>query len=149
GIFMIGNQPGVVDSNHHRLLLFDPFEQWPADLSTSPNARNVIGQNSFQGIGVSTAFALPNRGLPEPRNISVNLPTFALVSGGELYVADTGNHRVLVFPSSGLGAGSAATRVLGQDDFTFGAPNLLEGREVNFAPIGGGADGGVLVDLVS
>src|SRR5207247_9750383 len=31
GVFMIGNSPGVADSGHHRLLLFDPFETWPAD----------------------------------------------------------------------------------------------------------------------
>src|SRR6266566_2751375 len=148
GLFMVGNTPGVVDANHHRLMLFDPFEQWPAD-GSSPNARNVVGQSSFQGSGVSTNFGMSNRGLAEPRSISFNFPTFALATSNELFVADAGNNRVLVFPTSGLGPNSSATRVLGQDDFTFGAPNLLEGREMDFSLVGGDANGGVLVDTVA
>jgi len=92
---------------------------------------------------------MSNRGLAEPRSISFSFPTFALATSNELFVVDAGNNRVLVFPTSGLGPNSSATRVLGQDDFTFGAPNLLEGREMNFSLVGGDANGGVLVDTVA
>src|SRR4029077_20151002 len=53
----------------------------------------------------------------------------------------------LVLPLTNLGQNSSATRVLGQNDFPFSAPNLIEGREVNF--IGNTSDGGVIIDQVS
>jgi uncharacterized protein (TIGR03437 family) len=143
GIFMIGNKPCVVDSGNSRILLFDPFEQWPTD-QTSPSAtpsQGPVGQVGFTA-------GKPNRGgSPEPGPNTLNAPSGAVASATELFVVDSGNNRLLVFPLTNLGQNSSATRVLGQDQFAFGSANLIEGREMNFT--GGGGDGGLIVDLVS
>lgn len=145
GVFMVGNSPGVVDSGHHRLLLFDPFETWPADPTLSPPAKSGTGPVGQFGYSAAKS----NRDLPEPRNNTLSSPTFAVATATELFVADAGNNRVIVFPVNGLGQNSVATRVLGQDDFVYRAPNLLEGREFNFSPVTGGADGGLVIDLAA
>ncbi len=123
GLIMIGNQLGVVDQGWNRISIFDPFDQWPADSPTasSPSARTEIGQASFE---VSKGSAAAN---------GLRSPAHAAFSGTELFVADTFNNRVVVFPQAAISgpAGSAtATRVLGQRDFGFFAPNLIEGREL-------------------
>src|SRR6185436_10267794 len=41
-VFMIGNRPAVVDTGNNRILIFDPFEQWPSDQS-SPHATSTTG----------------------------------------------------------------------------------------------------------
>src|SRR5262245_45759166 len=144
GLFMVGRQPGVVDSYQHRLLLFDPFEQWPAESAGSPHAITAgpIGQFGYLA-------SKPNRDLPEPRNNSFSFPSFALATASELYVVDSGNNRLVVFSTNGLGQNASAIRVLGQDDFVFGAPNLLEGREFDFSPSNNAADGGMWIDTTS
>ena len=73
----------------------------------------------------------------------------AAYSGTELFAVDSLNHRVVVLPQNGSGFG-AATRVLGQDGFTFSAGNLIEGREFDFASaVTGSVDAGIAVDLNS
>jgi uncharacterized protein (TIGR03437 family) len=142
GIFMVGNRPCVVDSGNNRILIFDPFELWPNDQS-SPQATNVgpIGQ-----VGFTTGKA--NRGgQAEPGPQTLTTPSAAVATATELFVVDSGNNRVLVFPLTNLGQNSSATRVLGQDDFPYSSANLIEGREVNFT--GNGGDGGLIIDLVS
>jgi uncharacterized protein (TIGR03437 family) len=134
-VFMIGDSPGVVDNGNHRILLFPPFgvtPEWPTD-GSSPHARNVgpIGQN-----GYNPPANRPNRDQGEPSERTLNSPSSAVASGNELFVADSANHRVLVFPLAGLGQSSGATRVLGQDAFYLRAPNLTEGREMQFVPFG-------------
>jgi len=143
GIFMVGNKPCVVDTGNNRILLFDPFEQWPTD-GTSPHAtpsQGPIGQVGFTGGKVNRG------GSPEPGPNTLASPSAAVATATELFVVDSGNNRLLVFPLTNLGQNSSATRVLGQDDFPFGSTNLIEGREVNFT--GGGGDGGLVIDLVS
>jgi uncharacterized protein (TIGR03437 family) len=143
GIFMVGNKPCVVDTGHNRILLFDPFEQWPTD-GSSPHATPSQGPIGQVGFTVGKA----NRGgSPEPGPNTLNAPSGAVATATELFVVDSSNNRLLVFPLTNLGQNSSATRVLGQDQFAFGSPNLIEGREVNFT--GGGGDGGLVVDLVS
>jgi uncharacterized protein (TIGR03437 family) len=144
GVFMVGTSPGIVDAGNHRILLFDPFEQWPTD-GTSPHAKATAGPIGQFGYNAG----LSNRGLAEAAAITLSAPTAAVPSASELFVADTGNHRVLVFPLANLGQNSTATRLLGQSDFPFRSANLIEGREMNFAPGNGSGDGAVLVDMVS
>ena len=55
------------------------------------------------------------------------------MSSAELYVVDFQNSRVLVFPFSPTGITGTASRVIGQLDFPFFAPNLLEGKEFHLA----------------
>ena len=47
-----------------------------------------------------------------------------VASATELYVVDSGNNRVLVFPYNATsGVGAAATRVIGQLDFPYNGAN--------------------------
>lgn len=123
GLFMIGDNLGVVDQGWSRIAIFDPYDQWPADSPTasSPSARTEIGQESF---GANKGSAAAN---------GLRSPAQAVAAGNELFVADTFNNRVVVFPRSAVTAppGSAtASRVLGQRDFGYFAANLAEGREL-------------------
>ena len=118
----MGNNLVVVD-RASRLLRFAPFAEWVPETAEvpSPPAQAVLGQADF-------ATLRQNRGLPEPSALTVSVPTGAFAVGSELYVVDSGNNRVSVFPS--FGPNSAATRVLGQTAFNFNAPNIVEGREM-------------------
>ncbi|MFB3827278.1 MAG: hypothetical protein ACE15B_10940 [Bryobacteraceae bacterium] len=145
GIFFAdGNFPAVIDSLSSRILVFDPFEQWPDEATTySPLARSVIGQNSdFTSRKV-------NNGLPEPTGATLSGPVAAALAGGELYVVDSGNHRVLVMPADSGGVFRPAVRVAGQDGLALNSPNLIEGREFQFSVIssrGVASDAGFAVD---
>src|SRR5262249_24979699 len=134
---------GVVDSGASRILLFDPVESWPAVGTTfSPIATAVVGQTTFDFTAAGA-----NRGLsfrPAPTGAPLAVPSGAACSGSELYVADTGNHRVIVLPYSG-GTFGAASRVAGQDRMNMSAPNLIEGREFDFVS-SGNADAGIILD---
>jgi len=124
GAFLIGNTPFILDTGAHRILRFDPFDQWPAEeTSFSPKAKAVIGQQDF-------ASGSSNRGRREPSEETLSLPVAAAATTKEVYVADTLNHRVLIFPQQAPGVFTAANRILGQDGFGFNAPNLAEGREL-------------------
>lgn len=163
-IFMVGNNPAVIDRANNRILIYDPYTAWTAEtpipapagttlITISPAAKFVIGQPDF-------ASRQSNRGLVEANESSLSLPANAVTYNNEIFVVDTGNNRVLVFPvgaASAIGSG-VATRVLGQDTFNGTAPNLLEGKELwlfnsfgqngNIGP--GGSDGaGLAIDNVS
>ncbi|MGI8988549.1 MAG: hypothetical protein ACR2I2_03055 [Bryobacteraceae bacterium] len=143
-VFMVGNNPAVADTFNNRILIYKPYDQWSADMLTQP-AQSVVGQADFTG-------HLVNRAQPEAGPLSLALPTSAVFSGptgSELFVADSGNNRIIVLPQSGASFG-AATRVLGQDQLNLNGPNLVEGREFFFyissaAP----ADAGIIADLNS
>jgi hypothetical protein len=105
----------VSDAAHHRILIWNDA----AALVNGGPADGVIGQANFTS-------GLPNRGgaaagnsLSSPGGIEVDLST------GDLWVADTGNHRVLSFSKPIPLSGASAGRVLGQAGlFTGAAPNL-------------------------
>jgi uncharacterized protein (TIGR03437 family) len=134
GVFTIGNTPFVIDTPSHRILRFDPFDQWAPEATTfSPPARATIGQDAVQ-----QSTPAVNRGLAEPTPGSFAFPVSAVFAGGLVYVADTGNNRVLVFgdlstgPPLASGEPYRARRVAGQRSFEFRAPNQIEGREFSF-----------------
>ena len=148
GVLMVGSFPAVADAGNSRVVLYDPYEQWPSQATLfSPKMRSggVIGQmDLFNG--------KVNRGLPEPNSSTLSIPVAAAFSGDELYVVDSGNNRVLVFPQQSPGGFSAATRVLGQDRFEGSSPNYIEGREFRFTLLtqsGTAVDGGIVVDTTS
>lgn len=92
------------DATTHRVLRF------PATVSTSPLAINpaeaeaVLGQSSFFGTEPGYFAA----GLNSPSGLAFD-------SVGNLYVADSGNHRVVRFSDAGVAAtGAASDWVLGQ-----------------------------------
>lgn len=143
-VFIYGNNNvGVSDTQNNRILLFKPVDQWTPNLLTQA-AIGVIGQADFKS-------NLANRGFGETAGDRLQTPTAVAFAGSELFVADSGNHRVVVFPAAGTGFGGA-TRVLGQNALNFNAPNLVEGRELDFSTYtasGLVADAGLVIDTNS
>lgn len=137
-IFSTGKSIGVADANNNRVVIFPPFEQWTGN--TYQAAISVAGQPTF-----TTGSA--NQGKPLPSASTLSGPAAAVLFGSELYVADSGDNRVIVMPQSG-NSFLPGVRVLGQDAFDANAPNLLEGREFDFVS-GTNFDAGVTVDLNS
>src|SRR5579863_2867651 len=118
----LGSNLVVVDSSNNRVLVFPSVAAWPAESTQfSPTAATVIGQTSFLD---STANA---NGPASATTLSG--PVDAAFAGSEVFVVDSGNHRVLVFPFVASGVSMTATRVVGQLDFPYTAPNLVEGKE--------------------
>jgi hypothetical protein len=128
-------------------VIFDPSDQWPAvSEMISPQARYIVGQGPSTYNDFSTRKV--NNAQPEANENSLSGPAAAVLAGGELFIADAGNHRVLVMPQQG-GYFGAATRVLGQDRFSSSSANLIEGREFDFtlrSSSGNFADAAVVVD---
>ena len=139
-LFPIGNSMAIADTYDSRILVFPPVEQWTPN-QTYQAASQVVGQPDFSSVSV-------NQSLPAPTSSTLSLPGAAVFFNSNLYVADSGNNRVLVMPQSGTAFGPA-TMVLGQDAMNLDAPNLVEGREFDFQNPNGGADAGVAVDLNS
>ncbi|MFN7925353.1 MAG: hypothetical protein U0Q16_34965 [Bryobacteraceae bacterium] len=143
-VFTIGNIPFVVDTPAHRIMRFPAFDTWAAETQTdpSPKATAIIGQDTSQQSELK-----PNRGLAEPNSSSLLAPSFGVFAGGETWIVDSQNNRVLVMGDISTGPPLAATapynakRVLGQIGLEFRSPNFIEGREFNF---GGGA--GIVID---
>ncbi len=99
----------VADSGHHRLLLWgDPNRDGqPADL--------WWGQEDASG-------QRPNRG-GEVGALGLRLPVGLAAGRGRLFVADSFNHRVLVFAGIPRGPAERPVAVIGQDGFACGEPN--------------------------
>lgn len=125
----------VSDTGNNRVLVFPPIGQWPAQ--GQPKATSVIGQPDFttNKKGVSAAV--------------LSSPVHVAVTSTELFVVDSLNNRVVVFPQGS----KAATRVLGQRLLDAGAPNLIEGKELyiqGLLPVGSGTyqpvTGGLAMD---
>ncbi len=135
GISLVAGHPVVTDTAASRLMVFDAFENWAAETTTnlSPTAIAVVGQTSYTVSAV-------NGGLSGASATSLAFPDGVASSATELFVADTGNHRIIVFPiASGLPAASGS-RVIGQLAPTFNTANLIEGREFSlFSSAGAGS----------
>jgi sugar lactone lactonase YvrE len=89
----------VADNSNNRVLEYEP------PFSTGEAASLVIGQKSLTG----TADSSPSGGLFGPTGIAFD-------SGGNLWVVDSGNNRVLEFKSP-FSNGESASLVLGQPTF--------------------------------
>jgi uncharacterized protein (TIGR03437 family) len=141
GLAVSANSLYVSDTAAHRIVKYDVPANWPpaANLAAqqvttefSPPMIDVIGQNTL-------ALGKVNKGNAEPDNSTLNAPLGMVFLGTDLWVADSGNNRVISFPIQGSHY-ITATRLIGQLDWPYFAPNLIEGREVNFnfgAPLSG------------
>src|SRR5205085_10938435 len=133
--FLPGNQGmGVVDTGFSRILLFDPFDQWPGtDTAISPPARSVVGHSISLAIlrVTDTKSLVANDGNPQSSAGTFSGPSAAVFFNNELYVVDSGNNRVVVLPLQS-GTFGAAVRLLGQDRYDSNSINLIEGREFRF-----------------
>jgi len=86
--------------------------------SVSSTATAVIGQSDFNGFGC-------NRNLVSAGNDTLCYPvSIAFDGAGDLWVADSGNNRVLEFPSVGSTISPVASRVVGQSNFTSSQCNM-------------------------
>ncbi|PDW01988.1 NHL repeat-containing protein [Candidatus Viridilinea mediisalina] len=102
----------VSDTRNHRVLIWNNLETFEDGAA----ADLVIGQPDFTS----------NTAMDPPTASSLNAPTgLAVDEYGTLYVADSGNHRVLVYEPEGddpdepiYRSGMAASMVIGQPDFT-------------------------------
>lgn len=106
GVFADRERVVVADTGNHRVLVFD---------RDGTQASVVLGQGSFEA-------NLKNRG-GGPTRQTLAGPTGAFVQGAQLFVADTSNHRVLVWNSLPTGNGQPPDVVLGQVDFDSNLPN--------------------------
>jgi hypothetical protein len=97
----------VADSGNNRLLVWNTFPT-----ASGQAADAVVGQASFTTAAIGAAGA---KELWDPESIASD--------GTQLFVADTGNNRVVVFPSIPSTSTPAATIVLGQADFGCSFPN--------------------------
>ena len=160
GVFILpGNTVGVVDSFLNRILIFPPAANW-TDVTTGPNvnptaATSVVGQTALVIGNIYPNQASIAGVLPGATSTSLYGPANAYFSGTELFVTDGGNNRVVVLPfsSGGNPPFGAATRVLGQDNMTSNAPNLIEGKEFRFTAITNtnqlAADASMVIDASS
>jgi uncharacterized protein (TIGR03437 family) len=104
----------------HRVLVYNSVAQAPAGAA----ADGVLGQAVMTtGIpNINTHPRAGDRGLNTPGDVAVD-------GEGNIFVADTGNHRVVAYSAGG----NAAQRVWGQPDFTRNAPNGVEANSISGA----------------
>jgi DNA-binding beta-propeller fold protein YncE len=102
GVYYDGRALIVADTGNSRLLVWRTLPTrsgQPADV--------VVGQQEFDD-------ALANAGWGVATGANLAAPTAVLVAGGKLFVADTGNNRVLVYDGVPDRPGSSSSIVLGQ-----------------------------------
>ncbi|OGR81724.1 MAG: hypothetical protein A2X32_09585 [Elusimicrobia bacterium GWC2_64_44] len=95
----------VVDTNNNRVLWWNS-----GSLLNSTPADGVIGQADLTGAAPNRGGAAAASGLSSPNGVAVG-------ASGEVWVADTGNNRVLRYAVPAAN-GPSANLVLGQADFT-------------------------------
>jgi uncharacterized protein (TIGR03437 family) len=150
GVFTLGNHLYVCDTPENRVVGYDIYSNWPAPTTTTPSPPEIseIGQPGFTGQPNLTSGQV-NANQYQPSNSSLYAPLAGAVNNvtNEIWIVDSGNNRVLVFPAP---AYSSASRVLGQLDFPYNAPNLIDGQEVFLVdPLVGVLGGGIVVDKTS
>ena len=136
-LFLINDGIAICDSANNRILVYPPASQFTTNTLTQ-QAVAVIGQKNFS-VGAA------NQGQPQTDASSLASPQAAFATATQIYIADTGNSRVIVVPYTGSGAATVfnpATLLLGQDQFYLNAPNLVEGKEFNFSS----ANAGLVID---
>jgi uncharacterized protein (TIGR03437 family) len=100
----------------NRVLVF------PAATPAGATATSVYGQSSFTSTTANAGVAPQSSGnsLSSPADVKID-------PSGNVLVADSGNNRVLQFPSGS----KTATRVWGQTDFTSNGPNRIKPGSIN------------------
>jgi len=107
GICACGEGLAVADAWNHRVLIWKSLPEdnnVPADL--------VLGQDNFSNNE-------PNRGSQAPSANTMHWPYGIFYHQGRLFVADTGNRRVLIWQQLPTENGQPADLVLGQPDMIF------------------------------
>jgi len=111
GVWTDGTRVVVADTGNNRVLIWNTFPtRLDGALQRGEPAHLVLGQVGFD-------LVLPNRGFTVPSPDRLNAPTHVASDGTRLAVADTGNHRVLIWTTFPTTNGEPAQVVLGQSDF--------------------------------
>ncbi len=124
------NSPGytALDSINHRLFVSDT--QNNRVLVFILNNDNSIPQNNNtpQDLVADYVLGQPDFTSNSPGTASnrLNAPTALLFYNNQLFVADTGNNRVLIFPVISGVLSTSANTVLGQTDFTSNLPTTTQ-----------------------
>lgn len=105
GLCRLGEGLAVADAWNHRVLL---WHRVPA--ASHVPADRVLGQADFRSVE-------PNRGAALPRADTLFWPFGVHWDGERLFVADTGNRRVLIWDGLPGSDGAPATGLLGQGGF--------------------------------
>jgi sugar lactone lactonase YvrE len=106
----------VADHGNNRVLIYE----WNDAGGIGPSAIWVIGQEIAQaGNDTFLNNAAPNP--PTQRSMSGPTDVAAGVLGNEVYVADTGNNRILIFNDNP--PDTIADGIIGQPDYTSNSPN--------------------------
>jgi uncharacterized protein (TIGR03437 family) len=146
-VFTFGEVVFVCDTPFHRIVRYGAPETWPAATNEvpSPPAAAVYGQEDMRS-------GKANRGVLHPANNGFSGPVAGAFLNGEMWIAESFNHRVMAFPqgpsSNPAFQFPAARAVVGQVDFQYNAPNLVEGKELFIASANARA-GAVIVDKTS
>ncbi len=140
GVFTNGTNVFVADTPSNRIVEYDIPSNWAAESTTfpSPQALHVFGQ-----VGFTTGKA--NQGSGQPNQTTFAGPYGGAFLGNQMWVADSGNNRVLGISLNAANTYSGATVLVGQLDYVYNAPNLIVGDEV-FLSSGAGAASGVVID---
>src|SRR5580692_6514744 len=142
GVFTLGNNVYVADTPQNRIVEYDIPSNWAAESTAfpSPAILHVFGQ-----VGASTGQA--NQGLAQPQSYTFASPSGGAFLGTQMWVADSGNNRVLGISPNSANTYSSASVLIGQLDYIYNAPNLIVGSEVFLS--GGlisGSASGVVID---
>src|SRR5262249_8672786 len=109
-----GTRLAVADTDHNRILIWNNI----SGLTNNANADVVIGQPDFKSVSIPGQV---------PNAKSLRGPQGVWIQNGKLFIADTQNHRVLIYNSIPTQNGVAADVVLGQKDFsTFVEPDISQ-----------------------
>jgi hypothetical protein len=120
GLFYDGKRFFIADTGNSRILMWNEMPK-----SSSKEFDLVLGQSSVTGVS-------PNKGKGFPNYNTMMYPTDVYSDGQSLYVADTGNNRVLVFDKIPTMNGWHADAVIGQKKFkdmfsNMGSKNIEDG----------------------
>jgi hypothetical protein len=115
GVAAANHVLAVADAWNHRVLLWHGYPN-----GSHRRADVVLGQADFRG-------SLANRGADAPRADTLNWCYGVAIVDGRLFVADTGNRRVLMWDRIPMTNAASADLVLGQRDFTTRDENAGEG----------------------
>lgn len=141
GVFTQGNHLFVADTPSHRIVEYDIPSNWAAESTSfpSPQIMAVYGQIGF-------AAGMVNQGQPQPSQFTLASPYQGAFLGTQMWIADTGNNRVLGFSPTSTGY-TGASVVVGQIDYIYNAPNLIVGQEVYLSGgLPSGSASGMVVD---
>jgi len=125
GLFVQGNNLFVADTPQNRIVEYDIPSKWAAETASTPSPQilAVFGQVGF-------AAGSSNQGNPQASSFTFSSPYAGTFLGPQMWVADSGNNRVLGISLNSANTYSGASVLIGQLDYIYNAPNLIVGQEV-------------------